>query len=430
MSPDKPKDSKRKISRRQFIKRVSLGAAAIGIANTAPAFLKTASAANREYILIGQPAPLTGPLASFGEPTLWMKEMAEQEINKDGGIFVKSIGKKLPIKIVVPDTRSDPSTAGELATRLIFKDKVDLMLVMHATTTVDPVTGVCERHGMPCLALNSPLDSFIQNGPHKWAYQAFWGVTEDIIPIYSGMWEQVPNNKKVGLLFASDPDGVTWYGVFKQLLPEKGYQVVDLGLFSPSHGSFDGFISEWKKQGVEIVTGNLAPQDWITCWRQCSRMKFKPKIATIGRAILFPSVLEELGPDLGVGLSTEVWWSPSHPYTSPRTGLTSKQLADAWIKKMNKQWTQPLGYDHAIYELAEDVLTRTSSLDKDAIRQSIAATDLNTIIGPIKFNAENYCRTPVVGGQWVKGKKFPFDIEIVYNAQFPQIPKTADFKSL
>ena len=430
MAPFKPKNSERKISRRQFIKKATLGAAALGIANAVPAFLKTASAAGRDYIVIGQPASLTGPLASFGEPTMWMKEMAEREINKDGGIYVKSLGKKLPVKIMVVDTRSDPTTASEQASRLILNDKVDLMVVMHATTTVDPVTGVCERYGTPCLALNSPLDSFIKNGPRKWTFQSFWGVTEDIIPIYTGMWEQIPTNKKVGLLFVSDPDGVTWSGVFNRHLPEKGYNLVDLGMFRPGPNSFDGYISKWKQQGVEIVTGNLSPQDWITCWRQCSRMDYKPKIATIGRAILFPSVVEALGPELGVGLSTELWWSPSFPYKSSRTGLTSKKLAESWIKKKNKQWTQLLGYDHAVYELAEDVLRRAQSLDKEAVRQSIAETDLNTIIGHIKFNDQNYCRTPVVGGQWVKGKKFPFDIETVYNAQFPNIPKTAEFKIL
>ena len=430
MAPNKPKGSRRKIDRRQFIKKVSVGAAALSITNAAPGFLKTASASERDYILIGQPASLTGPLSSFGEPTLWMKEIAEREINKDGGIYIKSLDKKLPVKIIVPDTHSDPTTAGELASRLILKEKVDLMVVMHTSTTVDPVTGVCERYGTPCLALNSPLDSFIKNGPRKWTFQSFWGVTEDIIPIYTGMWEQIPTNKKVGLLFVSDSDGVTWSGVFNRLLPEKGYQVVDLGMFPPAPSSFDGSISEWKKQGVEILTGNLAPQDWVTCWRQCHRMEYKPKIATIGKAILFPSVLQTLGPELGVGLSTELWWSPAFPYTSSRAGLTSNKLAESWIRKMNKQWTQPLGYDHAVYELAEDVLRRAASLDKEAVRQSIVETNLNTIIGPIKFNDQNFCRTPVAGGQWVKGEKFPFDIETVYNDQFPQIPKTAEFKPL
>ena len=430
MAAYQAESSGKKINRRQFLKKISIGAAALGLTNTAPGLLKNASAAGRDYILIGQPAPLTGPLSGFGEPTLWMKEMAEREINKNGGIYVKSLGKKLPVKIDVQDTRSDPTEAGEIASRMILGDKVDLIAVMHTNTTADPVTGICERHGAPCLALVSPLDSFIKSGPHKWAFRAFWGVTEDIIPIYTGMWEQIPTNKKVGFLYSSDPDAVIWSSVFKGSLQEKGYSLVDLGLFPPGLSSFEGYISAWKKQKVEIISGNLTPQDWITCWRQCYRMRFKPKIATVGRAVLFPSALEDLGPELGVGLSTELWWSPNHPYQSSRTGMTSQDLAETWTRETGRQWTQTLGYEYALYELAEDVFMRSSSLDKEAIRRSIAQTDLTTIVGPIKFNAENYCRTPVVGCQWVKGKDYPFDVEIVYNDQYPQIPRTADLKPL
>jgi hypothetical protein len=47
-------------------------------------------------------------------------------------------------------------------------------------------------------------------------------------------------------------------------------------------------------------------------------------------------------------------------------------------------------------------------------------------VGPIKYNDKNYSETPLVGGQWVKGKKDPWDLEIVYNKQNPFIKKTAD----
>jgi branched-chain amino acid transport system substrate-binding protein len=56
---------------------------------------------------------------------------------------------------------------------------------------------------------------------------------------------------------------------------------------------------------------------------------------------------------------------------------------------------------------------------------SLAQTNLNTIVGPIKYNKENYSRTPMVGGQWVKGKKWPWELEIVENNQYPDIKKTA-----
>ena len=52
-------------------------------------------------------------------------------------------------------------------------------------------------------------------------------------------------------------------------------------------------------------------------------------VNTMAKALLFPSALEALG-DIGYGLSSEVWWSPSHPFTSSLTGQTCQELADAY----------------------------------------------------------------------------------------------------
>ncbi len=59
-------------------------------------------------------------------------------------------------------------------------------------------------------------------------------------------------------------------------------------------------------------------------------------------------------------------------------------------------------------------------------RPLISKMDLMTIFGPIKFNEKHYCEIPLVGGQWVKGEGVPWDLEIVYNKNNPQIKKTAE----
>ena len=59
------------------------------------------------------------------------------------------------------------------------------------------------------------------------------------------------------------------------------------------------------------------------------------------------------------------------------------------------------------------------------MRQALAETNLDTIVGPIKFNEKNYSLTPLVGGQWVKGTKWPWDLQITYNKEYSKIPTTA-----
>lgn len=427
MDMTKKKKKKRQdgVTRREFMKK---SAVAMGAAMTSglvlPKMVKPARAARRDYVLIGRPNPSTGPIAAFGEATPWVDERLLPVINKDGGIYIKEMGKKVPVKIKIMDTESNPTKAGEIASRLIMKDKVDLMVFYHTPDTVNPVASICERFKVPGISLDSPLEPWLEGGPYKWNFHAFWSVEKDIVPVYTGMWEKVRTNKVVGILMANDPDGVSWSAVFKRVGAKMGYKFVDLGRFPYFNKDFSTFIDGWKKQNVEILLGNTIPPDFITAWRQCRRLGFRPKVATIGKAILFPSAVGALGGDLPNGLTTEVWWSPHHPFKSSLTGESSKDLCDAWTKDTGKEWTQPIGYKHAGYEIAVDALRRAESIDKETLRKAIADTAMSSIVGPIKYNMEHYSRTPLVGGQWVKGTKWPWELKLVYNDEHPYIPLT------
>ena len=114
--------------------------------------------------------------------------------------------------------------------------------------------------------------------------------------------------------------------------------------------------------------------------------------------------------------------------------MSAKQLAAAYEGGTKKQWTQPLGFIHALFEVGIDVLKRSKSLDnKGDIRDAIVATGLNTVVGPISWKGgpvKNVAKTPLVGGQWVKGKKFKYDLVIVDNQTAPSIPTQAKIKAL
>ncbi|HHY14282.1 MAG TPA: ABC transporter substrate-binding protein, partial [Thermoanaerobacterales bacterium] len=127
---------------------------------------------NKEYILIGRVAPLTGPLASFGDGTPYIEEKAVEKLNEEGGIYIEELDKKLPIKFIVMDSESDTTKAAEAANKLILEDKVDLMIVSHTADTVNPVSAACERYKIPCISVDAPVDAWLQGGPYKYSYHA------------------------------------------------------------------------------------------------------------------------------------------------------------------------------------------------------------------------------------------------------------------
>ena len=203
---------------------------------------------------------------------------------------------------------------------------------------------------------------------------------------------------------------------------QAGYQLHDPGRYQLMNNDFTSQISQFKAAGAEIVVGNMIPPDFATFWSQAAQQNFHPKIVTIGKALLFPSVVNSLGPR-GDGLSTEIWWTPNFPFKSGLTGQSAQQLTDAYTDATKRPWTQPIGYQHALFEVAIDVLKRTKSIDPKSILDAIVATDYNSIVGQVHWTGQpvkNVSKTPLVAGQWQRSGG-AFELVITENKSAPQI---------
>ena len=420
---------KKDISRREFIKTVGFTAAAVGVSSALPKLLEPARAAVRDHILIGRPLPITGPVSAFTTVSPWIDNKAIADMNKDGGIFIKEAGKKLPVKVKIVDTESDPSKAGDAGSKLILNDNVDIMYVSATPATVSPVAAACERFKIPCVSTMMPVEMFLMGGPFTWAFDASFSV-RDYMASFLPMWDDVKTNKIVGLLAQNDPDGVAWADGAKGALGAAGYKVIDIGRFPAGTMDYGTIINGWKKENVEVMFANMSPPDFTRVWRQCFRENFIPKICTVGRALMFPAAVEAAGDDLGLGTSTEAVWHPAYPFKSSLTGETAKDLADAYESASGKQWTAPLGGLYGGYEIVADVLKRAQTLDKETLRKAFAATNLSTIQGQIKFNEKNIAIVPSGGLQWIKGKKFPFHPVLVSNGSYKMLPKESKMVSI
>jgi branched-chain amino acid transport system substrate-binding protein len=308
------------------------------------------------------------------------------------------------------------------------------MVVGATPETTNPVSDLCEANGIPCISTTAPWQPWYFRSPqvpesgYKWTYHFFWGL-EDIIAVFLGNWESLGTNKVVGGMWPNDGDGLAWSDSergFPPAIQQRGFRVVDPGRYANLSDDFSPQIKAFKDAGVEIVTGVMIPPDLKRFMLQASQQSFTPKFVTVGKAALFPSAVADIDNNLGDGLTTEIWWSASHPFSSSLTGTSAADLAAAYERETKRQWSQPLGFTHALFEVAIDVLNRTTNLDDRAnILAAIKATSLNTIVGPIAWNqgpTPNVAKTPLVGGQWGRGKSFPWELTITTNSAAANIP--------
>ena len=297
--------------------------------------------------------------------------------------------------------------------------------------TTNPVADQAEVNEVPCITTNCPWQPYFfgRNGDPKkgfiWTYHFFWGL-EDVIAAFLALWEGQPTNKVVGGLFPNDADGNAWGDPQRGLPPalaRAGYRLIDPGRYQVMNNDFTSQITRFKEAGAEIVTGNMIPPDFATFWSQAAQQNFHPKIVTIGKALLFPSVVNSLGPR-GNGLTSEIWWTPNYPFRSGLTGQGAQQLTDAYTGATRRPWSQPIGYQHALFEVAIDVLKRAKSMEPKSILDAVIATNYNSIVGPVHWTGQpvrNVSKTPLVAGQWQR-RAGAFELVITANKPAPEIP--------
>lgn len=406
------------VTRRDALKGVGAVGLAAGFGTPAFAVPKT--------VKIGLVAPQTGPLAIFSEQVPWIVE----QIMKVNGGQIDIGGTRHPLQIVLRDSQSNPNRAAEVAKDLILQEKVDIVTACATPETVNPVADQCELAGVPCLSNDAPLEPYFfgRSGDPKvgfdWTYHFFFSAT-NLADAYFAAWSQLQTNKVIGALWPNDNDGQAFSKIFTAAAKDKGYTVVDPGRFDMPAGNYAAQIAAFKAAEVEIVSGVIPPPEYTAFASAAAQQNFKPKAITIAKALEFPAAVAPLG-DRSLGLSVEVWWSPTHPYTSGLTGQSSSELAAAYESATGRQWSMTLGFRHSLFEVALDALKRARSLDDaGSIRDAIASTDYRSIVGPINFKKgpfPNVCRTPLVVGQWQKGKTHPVELVNVDNSTATDIP--------
>ena len=146
------------------------------------------------------------------------------------------------------------------------------------------------------------------DGGFKWNWCSWW-VGKDLVGNFVKMWELVPTNKTVGR-----PLGQRRRRHGLRQRPAGAFQRARLHArrsrpFEPGTEDFTAIISQFKKNGVELVCGMANPPEFTNYVKQCAQQAFQPKITTCAKALLFPSAVDALG-DLGDGMTVESWYHP------------------------------------------------------------------------------------------------------------------------
>ncbi len=425
------------VSRRNFLRTAGLGIGGVALAGPLLAACKSSSSSGgggADTLRIGFVSPRTGAAASFGEPDGYVLGLARKAF-KDG-LMIK--GKKYDVTVIDKDGQSNPQRGAQVANDLINNSNIDLMLTTSTPETVNPVSDACEAAGVPCISTVVPWEAWYfgrgakptDKKAFKYVYHFCFG-TEQFADAYTTMWPEVKTNMKVGVLWPNDADGNAIRSALGPLLKKAGYTIIDPGAYTDGTNDYSSQIARFKSEDCQIFNTFPLPPDFATFWQQAAQQGYKPKIAQVAKTGLFPSQVEALGA-IGVGIAGGAYWTPTYPYTSSLTGISSKDLASGYEASAGKQWTQQLGPSLALFDVGAAALSAASDPhDKTAVADAIGSLSVETPVGKLEWGKGpngNVVATPIIGGQWVKaasGSKYPLNLVLCENSSDKNVPIAA-----
>ena len=352
-------------------------------------------------------------------------------------------GKKHPVTIIIQDSQSDTSRAAQVDRRPHQQRQGRHRRPrLRPPTRCRPVADQAEalRHSLhhqrlPVAAVHrQPWQPASSTQVFKWTYHTFWGL-EDVQANFLDMWGQVPNQQEGrGACSRTTPTATPGSRAGNRSGARPASRPPSPASSSSGTEDFTSQISQFKKDGCEIGMGVFIPPDFTNFWKQATQQGWKPKFGTYAKALLFPQSVEAIGRhrrrsdhrgvvDSGPSVQVRLPERRDLPAVRRRVHASAATASgpSRCCTSSSSRWP------------STPCKRATSVDDKEAILAAIKGTKLETIGGLIDFTApvvgatppfqvgpchiiENVYKTPLVGGQWRKGTKYPFELTIVSNA--------------
>jgi branched-chain amino acid transport system substrate-binding protein len=365
-----------------------------------------------EFIEIGASLPMTGKYGSLGEQVKPGYEYAVADINAAGGVYVAEYDAKIPLRLTWYDDESDPTKAVSKLETLYSDQNVVAYLGgagsdMHAATAA-----IAEKNQVPYLGVAFALWQIHQQG-YRYLFSPFFkspDVAENVFVFLNEMIPEGERPTKVAIFQETTDWGIELGELWAENAPKYGYEVVVREEYAPRTEDLSDMILKAKGAGAETLLALPSPPDGIALVKQMSELGWAPKFSLLIRA---PDGVSWA--DLG-STGDYVVLSPGWHHGENFPGVA--ELNAKYEAEFGRPADVLTGPAYACVQILADAIERAGTLDRAAIRDAMAATDMTTVIGPVSFREDGTAvvLNPLV--QWQGGQQ-----ELVW----PADQATADF---
>jgi len=360
--------------------------------------LFASSSLAKDKIRIGCAISLSGPYAPGAKVTqIENYELWVEDVNAKGGIYVKELGKRLPVELLMYDDKSDVGTMIRLVEKLILDDKVDLLIGPWGTAMHFAAIPVVNKHKMPFVALSIDSEKLRELIP-KYPY-AFVILNQprdkgnDLIELVKEF-----GIKRVAIIYVADLHGIEMAGYVAPRLGAEGVDVVVHKSYPLEAKDLSPLLKSIKAQDVEALIGFSYPGDTMLITEQAKVLDLNPKLFYLGVGVAHPAYKSKFGNKVVEGVMGHGAWNAKVRIPGV------KEYVERYMKKYNHEpdwWGGIFAYSQCM--VLQQAIEKAGTLNHERIRETIAKETFPTLLGNVKFVDGFNVEFPGNIGQWQKG---------------------------
>jgi branched-chain amino acid transport system substrate-binding protein len=358
-----------------------------------------------QTVKVGAVVPLTGRYAALGAQVRAGYEIGVEQTNAAGGVTVG--GKKMPIELTMLDDESDPTkTVARLET--LATQGVVAYLGGAGSDLHAAAASIGDKNRIPYLGIAFALNSIHKQGL-RYLFSPFPkspDLTRETFVFLDALIPAAQRPRKVALILERTDWGKEMGSLWESFAKQNKYDLVASGEYAPGAKDFSDLILKAKAAGAEAVFTVPSPPDGMTMVKQMRELDFSPKASVFIRASDPPVWSQNLGKDGDYVLLSPGWHFAARYPKVP-------ELNEAYQKLFKRPADPLVGPAYACIQILADALPRAGALDRDKLRDAIAATNMTTVVGPVRFRSDGTGEVTVFFQQWLKGKQ-----ELIWPKEF------------
>jgi len=339
------------------------------------AMLVAASATAQDTIKIGVTQPLTGAFAASGNYVAQGAKIAEEEINKAGGV----LGRK--IELIVEDNKSNPTEAVATAEKLIVKDKVPVLMGAWSSTLTLAIMPKLEEYKVPMLVETSSSGKITVSGnPYIFRISP---TSEMEAKAFTPLFAKLAI-KKADFLSTNNDFGLGAAKEFSEAAKASGVEIGVMETMDPKATDFSAQLAKIKASGGDTLFVTTAVEQITLILKQAREQRLAARIITTGGSNSPDQLIAQAG-DAANGSLHLVFFTPWFPEAVKNPDVAKRFLAIWNDKKLPVGGLTEgfRGWD-GIHVITE-AIRAAGKAEPEAIRQALWNVKVKGINGDIAF---------------------------------------------